>query len=154
MLFRSDIAVLGSTQEEVGGRGAIPGAYTLRPDAAVVIDVTHGKTSDGPADKTFECGGGPPIGLGPFLNRRLTDLMIATAKKHDIKYQLEVMEESTGTNNESINVSRSGVPTAMVSIPLKYMHTPFETLRLEDVRLTGRLLAEFAAAYGEVSRNA
>jgi len=147
--FFVDVAVLGSVQEELGLRGAQTGAFALDPDCCVAVDVTFGRTPDDSKEKTFTMGGGPAIGLGPNLNRGLCDRLRSLAKERDIPCQLEVMEGNTGTNGWVIELCRGGVPTALLSVPVKYMHSPVEMLLLADFEHTARLLAEFICSYRE-----
>ncbi len=150
-----DIVVMGSVQEEVGCRGAKIGAYTVDPDWAIAVDVTHGTTPDAGKPRTFDCGSGTAIGVGPNLNREISDALRKIAKAEKIPHTLEVMEGETGTNAWPIQVSRNGIPTGLLSIPLRYMHTPFETLCEDDVRATARLLSEYILHLSaEVAKNA
>ena len=128
-----ELHIMGSTREEVSGAGAVVGTWAVAPDFCVAVDVTHGKTPDGPADKTFDLGGGPAIGVGPNMTRWMTERMIAKAREHSIPYQLEIMSGHTGTNGWEMQISREGVATSVLSLPLKYMHTPVETLSLADM---------------------
>ena len=144
-----ELHILGSTREEVSGAGAVVGTWAVAPDFCVAVDVTHGKTPDGPADKTFELGGGPAIGVGPNMTRWMTQRMIAKAKEHSIPYQLEIMSGHTGTNGWEMQISREGVATSVLSLPLKYMHTPVETLSLADMEGVAQLLAAFVEHLGK-----
>ena len=144
-----ELHILGSTREEVSGAGAVVGTWAVAPDFCVAVDVTHGKTPDGPADKTFELGGGPAIGVGPNMTRWMTERMIAKAREHSIPYQLEVMSGHTGTNGWEMQISREGVATSVLSLPLKYMHTPVETLSLADMEGVAQLLAAFTENLGK-----
>ena len=144
-----ELHILGSTREEVSGAGAVVGTWAVAPDFCVAVDVTHGKTPDGPADKTFELGGGPAIGVGPNMTRWMTERMIAKAKEHGIPYQMEIMSGHTGTNGWEMQISREGVATSVLSLPLKYMHTPVETLSLADMEGVAQLLAAFAENLGK-----
>ena len=144
-----ELHILGSTREEVSGAGAVVGTWAVAPDFCVAVDVTHGKTPDGPADKTFELGGGPAIGVGPNMTRWMTERMIAKAREHSIPYQLEIMSGHTGTNGWEMQISREGVATSVLSLPLKYMHTPVETLSLADMEGVAQLLAAFAEHLGK-----
>lgn len=144
-----ELHILGSTREEVSGAGAVVGTWAVAPDFCVAVDVTHGKTPDGPADKTFELGGGPAIGVGPNMTRWMTERMIAKAKEHGIPYQLEIMSGHTGTNGWEMQISREGVATSVLSLPLKYMHTPVETLSLADMEGVAQLLAAFVEHLGK-----
>ena len=144
-----ELHILGSTREEVSGAGAVVGTWAVAPHFCVAVDVTHGKTPDGPADKTFELGGGPAIGVGPNMTRWMTERMIAKAREHSIPYQLEIMSGHTGTNGWEMQISREGVATSVLSLPLKYMHTPVETLSLADMEGVAQLLAAFVEHLGK-----
>ena len=144
-----ELHILGSTREEVSGAGAVVGTWAVAPDFCVAVDVTHGKTPDGPADKTFELGGGPAIGVGPNMTRWMTERMIDKAKEHGIPYQMEIMSGHTGTNGWEMQISREGVATSVLSLPLKYMHTPVETLSLADMEGVAQLLAAFVEHLGK-----
>ena len=144
-----ELHIMGSTREEVSGAGAVVGTWAVAPDFCVAVDVTHGKTPDGPADKTFDLGGGPAIGVGPNMTRWMTERMIAKAREHSIPYQLEVMSGHTGTNGWEMQISREGVATSVLSLPLKYMHTPVETLSLADMEGVAQLLAAFTENLGK-----
>ena len=144
-----DVYVMGSTREEVSGVGATVGTWSIQPDCCVAVDVTHGRTPDGPADKTFTLGGGPAIGVGPNMTRWMTKRMLEKAQGGKIPYQQEVMSGHTGTNGWEMQISREGVATSVLSLPLKYMHTPIETLSLSDLEQTARLLAAFTEDLGK-----
>lgn len=146
-----DLYLMGSTREEVGGSGAKVGTFAVAPDWCVAVDVTHGKTPDAPnpKDRTLELLGGPAIGVGPNMTRWMTKRMAAKAKANGIPYQFEVMSGSSGTNGWGMQISRQGVATSVLSLPLKYMHTPIEVLALEDMEAVARLLAAFTENLGE-----
>ena len=144
-----DLVVLGSTQEETHSTGAITAAYGLQPDLCVVVDVTHGDSPDASKDKTFPLGKGPVIGLGPNCTKWISDLMRQCAKEMDLSVQLEVMSGSSGTNGWPLQVSREGIATGVLSLPLRYMHTPIETAHQGDMEDTARLLAEFIRRVGK-----
>jgi endoglucanase len=138
-----DVAVCGSVQEEVGLRGAGTAAFALAPDACVVVDVTHGATPDAPKHRVFKVGGGPCVGRGPGCHRGMAARLAELARALDIPHQIEVMEGRTGTNAWSVQTSGRGVATAMLSVPLKYMHSPVETLDRVDLENTAQLLAAY-----------
>ena len=144
-----ELHIMGSTREEVSGAGAVVGTWAVAPDFCVAVDVTHGKTPDGPADKTFALGGGPAIGVGPNMTRWMTERMIDKAREHSIPYQMEIMSGHTGTNGWEMQISREGVATSVLSLPLKYMHTPVETLSLADMEGVAQLLAAFTENLGK-----
>ncbi len=139
-----NLTVLFSSQEEVGSRGAHIAAFDLAPDYAIAVDVSFGHTSDSPEDKCGKMGKGGMIGISPSLNRAVSDRLIELAKEKEIPYQLEVMPELTGTNADVIAVTKGGVRTGTLSIPLRYMHTPVESLVLSDLEAVAELLCAFA----------
>ncbi len=145
-----DIYCLFSVQEEIGLRGAVTGAFGVAPDYAIILDVTFGKTPDVPAHQCLKMGGGPAIGVGPNTNRAFTKKIIDKALEKGIDYQLEVLPGNSGTNAWEIQTSRCGVATALVSLPLKYMHSPVETMLVSDAEKIVELLTEFIADAGEV----
>jgi len=138
-----DLIVMGSVQEELGHRGAMTGAFATAPDYAVALDVTHAKTPDYKKEKALNFGGGAAIGVGPNVARKLSDKLISISKAMGISYQIEPMGGSSGTNAWVMQTSREGIATAVVSLPLKYMHTPVETMKLSDAESISRLLSEF-----------
>lgn len=146
----ADIYCLFSVQEEIGLRGAITGTYGTAPDYAIVLDVTFGKTPDVEAWKCLEMGGGPAIGVGPNTNRIFTKRIINKAVEKGIAYQLEVLPGNSGTDAWVVQTSRQGVATALVSLPIKYMHSPVETMLISDAEKISELLTEFIADAGEV----
>ncbi len=146
-----DLAVLFSVQEEVTALGAMTGAFRVRPDFAVAVDVSHAKTPDAPAGSTFAYGGGVMIGMGPNFHTPLTRSLIRTAKAEGMEYQLEVMEGNTGTNAWEMQIAAAGTAMALLSIPLRYMHTPIESVLLSDVDSVSGLLYHFLRRFeGEV----
>lgn len=144
-----DLYILGSTREETNGSGAKTGAFALKPDYCIAVDVTHGWTPDAPKCKKLLLEEGPAIGVGPNMTRWMTDRMIAKAKEQKIPYQIEVMSGHTGTNGWYLQVSREGVATSVLSLPLKYMHSPIESVALSDIEQTAQLLAAFIQGLGE-----
>jgi len=146
-----DLYIMGSVREEVSGFGAIVGANAVNPDWCVAVDVTHAATPDvsNPKDRTCEMYGGPVIGMGPNMTWALTDRMVEKAKAFDIPYQPEIMEGHTGTNGWGMQTCLEGIPTSVVSLPLKYMHSPIEVVALEDMEQIARLLAAFAKDLGK-----
>lgn len=144
-----DLYIMGSTREEISGAGAKAGTFAIDPDYCVAVDVTHGRTPDGPKDRSCELFGGPAIGIGPNMTGWMTRRMKAKAKENQIPWQPEVMAGHTGTNGWHMQISREGVATSVISLPLKYMHTPIEVLALEDMESVARLLAAFTEGLGE-----
>lgn len=136
-----DLYIMASVQEELGCRGAGVGAYGIDPDFAIAVDVTHGDTPDGQRERTSPLGKGGVICKGPNLHPKLVNEIIRLAKVYNIPYQIEVEAGNTGTNAWQMQVARSGIPCALISIPLKYMHTPVEALNIEDIKSTAHLMA-------------
>lgn len=144
-----DLCCLISTQEEVGHRGAFVGAWQTNPDAAIVVDVTHGKTPDA-AEVHTECGKGVVVEYGPNMNRAMTDTLAFLAEECDIPFQRGVSPGgNSGTDAHAIQISRQGVATALLSLPLKYMHTPSEMVHIDDMESIVRLICEFINRGGE-----
>ena len=144
-----DLYVLGSTQEETHSTGAITAAFDIVPDLCVAVDVTHGDSPDASKDKTFKLGGGPVIGVGPNCTKWMTKRLERVAKELEMSYQLEVMSGHSGTNGWDLQISREGVATAILSLPLRYMHTPVETAHRSDMEDTAKLLAAFLRGIGQ-----
>ena len=142
-----DFIAAATVQEEIGTRGAMTSAYGVNPDVAIAFDVTHATDYPG-IDKTkhgaFECGGGPVIARGPNINPLVFERLVAAAKKEGIPYQIEAEPSVTGTDARAIQVARGGIPCGLVSVPLRYMHTPTEVVSLKDLEATVRLLVRFA----------
>ncbi len=134
--------------EELGLRGAKTSSYKLNCNEAVCIDVTFGNAPNISADKTFKLGSGTLIGISPFLNRSATKKLQKIAGDNGVKYECEVMSAATGTNADVISVNKEGIPTALVSIPVRNMHTAVEVADLFDVEQTVSLLENYIMAGG------
>ncbi|WP_119065160.1 M20/M25/M40 family metallo-hydrolase [Aggregatilinea lenta] len=145
---RWDVVAVASVQEEVHLLGAMTSAYRVAPDLAIAIDTTFGMQPGVGDDEGFALGGGPTLGLGPNFHPRLFDGLRKTARTHEIKLQTEVLPSNSGTDAWMIQVSRTGVPTALLSIPIRNMHTPSEVVDLRDIERTGRLMAAFITEIG------
>ena len=137
-----DVYAVCSVQEEVGGFGAMTSAFSVEPDFAIAIDVCHGITPDN-SYCAYEMGGGAVITCGPNIHPKMYELLTNTAKKHNIKFQIDVDGGNTGTDAWQIQVVRDGIPTGLLSIPLKYMHTLVETVSLDDVEAVAKLVTAF-----------
>lgn len=140
--------VAATVQEEIGTRGAITSAYGVAPDVALAFDVTHATDYPG-IDKAkhgaIACGKGPVIARGPNINPCVFERLVNAADQLGIGYQLEAEPSVTGTDARSIQVSRAGVPTGLVSVPVRYMHTPAEVLALSDLEGAIALIERFVA---------
>ena len=137
------VSVLFSVQEETGGSGAKVGSFALMPDIAVALDVGFGDDPYTDKAQTITLGNGPSIGISPTLDRDLTKELKALCEEKNIPYQHDVMGGRTGTNADSINNTGRGVKTALLSVPLRYMHTGCEVISVSDIENTAALLAEF-----------
>ncbi len=140
-----DVFAVATVQEETGLKGAITAAYGVAPDVAVALDVGFGKHPGVPEVDTISLGEGPAIAVGPNCHPGLVARLKEVASAHEIPYQLDPIPGRSGTDAWAIQVSREGVPTALISVPLRYMHQPVETLAVQDVERAGRLLAAFIA---------
>ncbi|MET0613807.1 MAG: M42 family metallopeptidase [Thermoleophilaceae bacterium] len=138
---------VAAVQEEIGAHGARVMAYGLEPDLAVVVDVTH--ATDAPGVDPGELGdhglgSGPVITRGAIISRAVNDLLDEVAKAEGIECTTEASGRATGTDADAVHLSRTGVATAVVSIPLRYMHSPVEMVDLADVEATISLLTALA----------
>jgi len=145
MRHRWDVLAVATVQEEIGHKGAAVGAFGLEPDIGIAIDVTFARQPGTPEEHTYELGKGPTIGCGPNFHPKLQEALMETADAHEIPYHLEPAARVAGTDAVDIQVAREGVPTALISIPLRNMHTPIETVAVRDIKRVGRLLAAFIA---------
>jgi putative aminopeptidase FrvX len=143
-----DVVAVASVQEETGHDGARAAAFRLEPDVAIVIDVTYATDVPG-GDPTsagrVELGSGAVVLRGPVANRWVSDALVDAADAEGIRYQIEVWASRTQTDADGVHASRAGVPTGIVSIPLRYMHSPCELVALDDLEGVVRLVAGFAA---------
>ena len=137
------LSVLFSVQEETNGSGAKTGSFALMPDIAVTLDVGFGDDPYTDKTQTITLGKGPSIGISPTLDKALTKELKDICMDKNIPYQHDVMGCGTGTNADSINNTGRGIKTALLSVPLKYMHTGCEVISTEDIENTAKLLAEF-----------
>lgn len=137
--------IVNSVQEEVGLRGAEMIARRIKPDVAIITDVCH-DTATPMVDKIEngdqKSGDGPVLTYGPAVQNNLLKHIIDTAKKHKIPFQRAAASRATGTDTDAFAYSNEGVTSALISLPLRYMHTTVETVRKEDVENTIRLIYE------------
>lgn len=138
----ADVYFVGSTQEEVGSRGARTSAFAINPDLAVALDVDHATIPGSRPDTTVE-GDSLCASIGPYLQPKLVDRLMACAKEHHVKLQTAVSARYTSTDADDVSIARDGIPTVLLSLPLKYMHTTVETIDLQAMQEGGRLIAHF-----------
>ena len=146
-----DVVAVATSQEEVGLRGAAVSAYGLAPQIAVAVDATFGSQLGVSGEESIKMDGGPSIAKGPNMHPILFNRLVATAKDHELKHQLEFLPGRSGTDAWAIQVAREGIPTGLLSIPVRYMHTSVETVCIKDIERTGRLLATFIAGLDDDS---
>ena len=143
------VVILLSAQEETYGSGAMTGAFQIDADEAIVVDVSFANQPDVSGQYgSIELDKGPMIGFSPILNRKMTQKLKSLAEAEEIPFQYEAMSGRTGTNADHISVSKSGVKTAMLSIPERYMHTQVEVIHPEDVERTAKLIASYILSGG------
>lgn len=135
-----DIYLSMSAKEEVGHRAASSAAYTVNPDFAIAIDVGLGLAPGGDKKSNPKLGGGACISVSAILDRAFTDRIIETAKKNEIPLQVIVEACGTGTHADEIGAVREGIPTALLSLPINFMHTGAETLYMSDFEATAKLI--------------
>jgi len=143
---RGDVAAVAVTQEEITFGGARTTAYTLRPDIAVVVDVTFASDAPGSDEKEtgrHKFGSGPVIQRGATLDPTVFELLHAAGEAEGIPFTVIASARSTGTDADAFHISRGGIPSAVVSVPLRYMHSPVEMVQLDDVENAARLIAAF-----------
>jgi endoglucanase len=142
------VIAVSTVQEEIGLRGAHTSAYSVEPDVAIAVDVGH--STDYPDSEKkrvgdVKLGKGPKLHRGANINAVVADRLFAAAKKADIPYQLTAIPGGSGTDAWAMQLARGGVATGLVSVPLRYMHTPIEVINLKDLEAAAELLAAFAA---------
>jgi putative aminopeptidase FrvX len=149
-----EVVAVASVQEEITFAGARTAAYALEPDVAVVVDVTHATDAPGIEVKEIgkhELGSGPVIERGSIISPTVFELLHETAEAEGIPFTIAASARSTGTDADAVHISRAGIPTGVVSIPLRYMHSPVELVQLDDVEATARLIVAFAARLEDAS---
>lgn len=145
---KAALFAVSTVQEEIGLRGAATSAFSVAPDSAVAVDVTHG-TDYPDADKKrygeIKLGKGPVLHRGANMNPEVATRLVAAAKKARMGYQMVGVPGGSGTDAWAIQLARGGVATGLVSVPLRYMHTPIEVLNLKDLEAAAKLIAGFVA---------
>lgn len=145
-----DVYGVATVQEEVGLRGAMTSTFGIAPDAGIAIDVGFGK-QPGVTDQhsALDLDKGPALTIGPNIHPALLAELKRIANEFEIPVQVEVDPGGTGTDANAMQITREGIPTALLSIPVRSMHTSVETLAVRDVVRTGRLIAQFIASLDE-----
>ena len=140
-----DVWAVATVQEEIDFIGAHTSAFQLRPDLAIAADVTFAKGPGANSWETFELGGGPTFGHGPNIHPYLLKQFEEAAERLEIPYAIEVLPKSSETDGMATQITAEGIPTFVLSIPVRYMHTPVEMVTLKDIQRAGKLLAEFVS---------
>lgn len=143
---KADIYVVSTVQEEVSMAGALTSTYKINPDIGIAVDVGFGKTPELESYDSIRLGEGPGITLGGNIHPGLRAKLVSIAKEYNIPHQLEITPGPTGTDARAMQVTREGVPSLVLSIPLRYMHTSVEVVDMDDIKNTGKLLAFFINA--------
>jgi putative aminopeptidase FrvX len=147
--LQGQMAAVAAVQEEIGSKGATTTAFSLQPDLALAVDVSHATDAPGVEEKELgrhPLGSGPIIGRGSTLSPQIFDLLTEAAERMDAPYSIEASGRATWTDADAIQISRAGVPAGLISIPLRYMHSPVEMVDLADVEAAVELIAGFATA--------
>jgi endoglucanase len=142
-----ELSAVAAVQEETTFGGSRTSAFALEPNAAIVVDVTHATDAPGVDVKEagkHELGSGAVLARGSTLHPGLFELLHETAEAEGIPFTVEAIGRNTGTDADAVHLARGGVPTALVSIPLRYMHSPVELVQLDDVSACARLIAALA----------
>jgi endoglucanase len=150
--LEGSFAAVAAVQEEIGLFGARTAAFAVRPDIALAVDVTHATDAPGVDEKeigSHPLGSGPAIGRGSTLSPKVFELLVEAAEAEGIEHSISASGRGTSTDADVLQISRSGIPTGLVSIPLRYMHSPVELVDLRDVEATVQLIAAFAMRLDE-----
>lgn len=143
---RWDVWAAATTQEEETFAGAYTSTYQLRPQIAIAIDVTFAKSPSAPEHMTFPMGEGVTLVWGPNIHPGIHKAVKKVADQFEIPNRLEATPRHSGTDAFALQITANGIPTMVIGIPLRYMHTPVEVISMKDVKRVGRLLAEFISS--------
>jgi len=146
-----ELAAVAVAQEEITFGGSRTSTFALAPGAAIVIDVTHATDAPGVEIKELGkhvLGSGPVLTRGSTIHPRLFELLYDAATEENIPFTVEASARATGTDADAVHLTRAGVPTALVSIPIRYMHSPVELVQIQDIHAAARLIAAAALRLG------
>jgi putative aminopeptidase FrvX len=144
-----DVYAVATAQEETGVKGATTAAYYAKPDLAIALDVTFAQQPGVNGDQYPKLGNGPTIGVGANFHDGLVGGLQDAAKRLEMKLFVRGIPGASGTDARAIQLSHAGVPTVLLGIPIRNMHSPVETLNLKDVERVGRLMAEFISGLAD-----
>lgn len=142
---RWDVIAVATAQEETAMLGAYTSAFQFGPDLAIAVDVTFAKGPGITEDSTFNLGGGPAIGIGPNVHPGVYKALKNTANRIEMDVHVEPHSRMSGTDAIGLQMARQGIPTGLVSIPIRYMHTATEAVSLSDIKRASRLITELIA---------
>lgn len=142
----SDVYIVSTVQEEVSMAGALTSTYKINPDIGIAVDVGFGKTPELEDYDSIKLGEGPGITLGGNIHPSLRQKLVSVAEEYNIPHQLEITPGPTGTDARAMQITKEGIPSLVLSIPLRYMHTSVEVVDMTDIKNTGKLLAFFINA--------
>ena len=141
-----NVVVSASTKEETGFQGGISAGFKIQPEYAIAVDVTHARTADAP-NVLKELGDGADISIGSNSHPAFARKVVEICRAKQVPHRVDACPSASGTNAWTMQMMQSGICTLVISLPLKYMHSPVEVLRLKDVDSVGRCLAEFAMSF-------
>lgn len=141
-----DVWAVATVQEEETMGGALTSAYEIKPDLAIAIDVTFAKGPGTPEHESHPLGQGFTLGWGPNIHPGLHQSFKEVADRLELPFEVEPLPRHSGTDAYALQIAREGIATMVVSIPLRYMHTPVEVVSMKDILRVGRLLAEFISS--------
>lgn len=142
----ADVYFVGTVQEEVGTRGAVTSSFSINPDIGIAIDVSFGYTPELSKNRTLDVGKGSGLTIGGNIHPKLREKIVEVGEEYNIPFQYEIDPGPTGTDARAIQITREGIPTLLLSIPLKYMHTSTELISLKDIKSSAKLLARFISS--------
>ena len=144
-----DFYAVGTVQEEWSGIGANSAAYKINPDIAIALDVTHGNLPGLSDKETFKLGKGITLSIGPNIHSGVLAKTRKICSSEEIPYKLEVAPYATGTDAYTMQIVRTGIPSLVISAPVRSMHSPVETINIKDVERTSRLLSHLVCSFEE-----
>lgn len=145
------VTLVFSATEETSGAGSKTASFYTNPDEAIIVDVTFATSEGVTEDQASPLGSGPRIGVSPLISSEMEHTLTRLAQEKNIPYTFEVMGGRTGTNTDHISLTRCGVKSALLSIPLRYMHTPVEVIDINDVGATSQLISEYVKYFSNLS---
>lgn len=145
----ADVYFVSTVQEEVNMGGATTASYEIDPDFAIAVDVGFGNTPELDKSISINLGEGPGVTLGGNIHPNLRKKLVEVAKEYNIPFQNQITPGATGTDANAIQINRAGIPTLVLSVPLRYMHTSVEIIQLEDIKYAAQLLSFFISCISD-----